>query len=464
MITRIEIEGFKTFQDFSLDLAPFTVIAGANGSGKSNLFDALRLLSSLAEKDLKQAFQEQRGEPHELFTQYGAGKAATRMRFAVELLLNPTVEDDWGQRSDLAHLRMRYELEIERRPDPNNGLDKLYVLRENLRPLKAKEDEWKKHFLAVGSEGWRPRKRSNNFKPYIETREVNGVPALFLRQDGTRGGKPTPARELGRTVLSGVTGADFPHAFAVKQELLGWRQLHLEPSEMRKPASLFNPDQLGDHGEHLTAALQRIESRQPGTLQSISRRLSQFVPSLRRITIDKDEARQQWVLQVQSSEGQRWTSRVLSEGTLRLLVFTALAHDETYSGTLCLEEPENGIHPARIREALDLLRDLSTDLRQPPQEGVLLRQVLVNTHSPVLLKEYFRREAEFQGLCYFAFLSKIVDPKEKVSYRITRMLPVSRQSEQPTLFPHLSPAEIRLTETQVEEFLHAPAGAEFPSA
>ena len=41
MLTRIEIDGFKTFEDFSLALGPLTVIAGTNASGKSNLFDAI---------------------------------------------------------------------------------------------------------------------------------------------------------------------------------------------------------------------------------------------------------------------------------------------------------------------------------------------------------------------------------------------------------------------------------------
>jgi AAA15 family ATPase/GTPase len=49
MLTQIEIDGFKTFKDFKVELAPFQVIVGPNGSGKSNLFDALQLLSRLAE-------------------------------------------------------------------------------------------------------------------------------------------------------------------------------------------------------------------------------------------------------------------------------------------------------------------------------------------------------------------------------------------------------------------------------
>src|SRR5438552_19136524 len=52
MITQIEIDGFKTFKDFKVELAPFQVIVGPNGSGKSNLFDALHLLSRLADKEV----------------------------------------------------------------------------------------------------------------------------------------------------------------------------------------------------------------------------------------------------------------------------------------------------------------------------------------------------------------------------------------------------------------------------
>lgn len=48
MITYIYIDGFKAFRDFEIYLTPVTVVAGTNASGKSNLFDALAFLSSLA--------------------------------------------------------------------------------------------------------------------------------------------------------------------------------------------------------------------------------------------------------------------------------------------------------------------------------------------------------------------------------------------------------------------------------
>ena len=41
MVTRLELDGFKTFRSFAVDLSPFQVIVGPNNAGKSNLFDAL---------------------------------------------------------------------------------------------------------------------------------------------------------------------------------------------------------------------------------------------------------------------------------------------------------------------------------------------------------------------------------------------------------------------------------------
>src|SRR5438874_4114053 len=88
MITQIEIDGFKTFKDFKVELAPFQVIVGPNGSGKSNLFDALQLLSRLAEMDLRTAFQGLRGDPDELFTKLPNGQRTNRIRIAVEMLVD----------------------------------------------------------------------------------------------------------------------------------------------------------------------------------------------------------------------------------------------------------------------------------------------------------------------------------------------------------------------------------------
>lgn len=117
MLTRIEVDGFKTFEGFGLEVGPFVVVLGPNASGKSNLFDAVRLLSHLAGTDHRTAVKGLRGEPHELFRRQTDGSPGTRMTFAVEVLLDPEVRDPWGATVQIAHSRVRYEVEIARRED-----------------------------------------------------------------------------------------------------------------------------------------------------------------------------------------------------------------------------------------------------------------------------------------------------------------------------------------------------------
>jgi AAA15 family ATPase/GTPase len=47
MINRIRIKGYKSLRDVVVHLSPFTIIVGPNAVGKSNLFDALVLLSRM---------------------------------------------------------------------------------------------------------------------------------------------------------------------------------------------------------------------------------------------------------------------------------------------------------------------------------------------------------------------------------------------------------------------------------
>ena len=78
MLTRLEVSGFKNLRDVVVDLGPFTVVAGPNGVGKSNLFDAIHLLSLLVDHPIKDAFRRVRVSPGQ--------KAPLRTLFPREVL------------------------------------------------------------------------------------------------------------------------------------------------------------------------------------------------------------------------------------------------------------------------------------------------------------------------------------------------------------------------------------------
>ena len=74
MLTRLEVDGFKNLHGLEIDFGPFTCIAGENGAGKSNVFDAIEFLSLLSSRTLMEAALEIRstrndrtGNPKDLF-------------------------------------------------------------------------------------------------------------------------------------------------------------------------------------------------------------------------------------------------------------------------------------------------------------------------------------------------------------------------------------------------------------
>jgi AAA15 family ATPase/GTPase len=85
MLTRLKVKGFKSLVDVDVRFGAFTCIAGANGAGKSNLFDAICFLSALADKSLLESAQAVRDETdvRSLFHRSGA-YAAQQMVFEAD--------------------------------------------------------------------------------------------------------------------------------------------------------------------------------------------------------------------------------------------------------------------------------------------------------------------------------------------------------------------------------------------
>ncbi|HIK10430.1 MAG TPA: ATP-binding protein [Oscillatoriaceae cyanobacterium M33_DOE_052] len=82
-----------------------------------------------------------------------------------------------------------------------------------------------------------------------------------------------------------------------------------------------------------------------------------------------------------------WEGYLSLNGTLRFLALAAIEQDPEVQGVLCLEEPENGIHPERIPKMLQLLQDIATDVQEPIGPDNPLRQVIINTHSPAVVSQ-----------------------------------------------------------------------------
>lgn len=92
MLTRLKVSGFKNLVDVDVRFGPFTCIAGANGVGKSNLVNAITLLSALADNPLIDAALSVRdigartGDLRSLFHRVGTDYD-NEMSFEVEMIV-----------------------------------------------------------------------------------------------------------------------------------------------------------------------------------------------------------------------------------------------------------------------------------------------------------------------------------------------------------------------------------------
>ena len=405
MITRLRVNGFKNLVDVDVRFGPFTCIAGANGVGKSNLFDAIVFLSRLADSTLLEAASHVRdpdgrsGDVRSLFTHAGAS-FSEEMRFEVEMIVAPEARDDLNQPAKASITLLRYELALGY--ETGNGLDsaeRLVVRHESLRNLKFGEARQILPFLLTSpkasrksvwmqSQDWRGSVISGRrTAAFISTAGDSGHVRIQRHQDGNGGRQQMfDAANLPRTVLSSTNAQESPTALVARREMQSWSLLHFEPSALRRPDDFRAHSRMSTDGGHLPATLYRLAQRDPDGAEAVyarvANRLSHLIDDVRAVHVDRDDRRELSTLQVEDSERTTHSARALSDGTLRFLALTVLQEDPEASGVWCLEEPENGLYPVRVPAMISLLRDIAVDTDLAVDADNPLRQVIINTHSP----------------------------------------------------------------------------------
>ncbi len=421
MLTRLRVSGFKNLIDVDLHFGPFTCIAGSNAVGKSNLFDVILFLKALMDApitDAAMAVREERGsvsDIHHLFTQTAKG-VCLPIKVEAEMLVPGEGSDYLDQPAEAKTTFLVYRIELRyRAPDGTTARPRIELVEETLDYIK--KGEARAHLPFNHSPNWRDSVvKGRRTSPYISTETLDdGSRVVKLHQDSSTSGGRTrlfQAEKLPRTVLSTVNAQESPTAVLVRQEMLNWRLLQLEPTALRAPDGFDAPSQLAPSGAHLPAALYRLSQEQnrrdlanrsaedaqmmtmkgadgggERALAEIANRLYELIDHVGQVRIDRDDKRELLTLLLTDKYGTELPAKSLSDGTLRFLALASVEIDSTLTGLICMEEPENGIHPERIGGMLELLRDIAVAPDQPVGDDNPLRQVIINTHSPVVVSQ-----------------------------------------------------------------------------
>lgn len=416
MITRFRVDGFKSLVGVDINLGEFTCIAGSNGSGKSNLFDAILFLSHLADHTLLEAAQLVRDPKKQSFDItplfYRAGdNMVSRMTFEVEMIIPKTGQDDLGQFAQASTTLVTYKLVLElNTKNFTIGSIPIKISEESLTHVKL-GDARKHYYLKKSPDTIESLGIQRRTSPFITTDTSAGC--IKIHQDtrakkkNSSGGRPRQVslKSLPRTVISTVNASEAPTAVLARREMQSWRVLQLEPSAMRASDSFTSNPNVQEDGAHLPATLARLlgmtknlfntrnqdlnriveESKARHIKNSILTSLRSLIGGIKDINVDANEKREQFSIVASDYNNTRHEARFLSDGTLRFLALATIANDPQAGGLICMEEPENGIHPKRISAILKLLKSMSKNHMMHTEDENQLKQVIINTHSPLVV-------------------------------------------------------------------------------
>ena len=357
MINGLRLVNFKNFADVNLRIGPFTVIVGANASGKSNLRDAFRFLHGIGRGyTLPDVIGGRHGSGGHTEWEPIRGTAGEVVRFG-----KPQFSLSFGMTLDETDIRYTINVRTDR---ARSGVFRVYA----------------EKLTAGGSPIYTSHPGSDD---PVHAQEVDDHLLLRMARTGNQ-------RKLGMQIAvrshqpaltqigehSQVEPSHKDWAARVVEALGGMRFLDLAPERMRQPAF---PGQtvLGDSGENLPTVLNEIcaDERRNRALAEWTRALTPM--DVHDFEFPTDPTTGRVHLVIVERNGSRVSAYSASDGTLRFLAMLAALLGGNPARLYVFEEIDNGIHPSRQQLLIDLIEGQT-------EKGNY--QVVTTTHSPDLVE------------------------------------------------------------------------------
>lgn len=214
--------------------------------------------------------------------------------------------------------------------------------------------------------------------PRLLQRALNPNGSLF--RIGSRNEKWSIRSSPAATTVSGpfIDGPRTGASARIQSALAGAQLLRLDPDALRTPRPLIPDGQPlrfeDDRGSGLPAIYDAIVTRDIQAFLALNAEFTRLFPDVKSISLTNPSAGAK-AMGIKLNDGTFVPAELMSEGMLYYLAFAALRHMDP-TALLLIEEPENGLHPARIAEVMRILREISRTT-----------QVIIATHSPLVVNE-----------------------------------------------------------------------------
>ena len=347
MITTVAVHGYRSLRELRLPLGRITVVTGANGTGKSSLYRALRLLADCAEGQVVASLAREGGLPSTLWAGPEVISTAVREReYAVE----------GTRRTDRVSLQLGFASD-----------DFSYLIDLGI-PIPGETffnlDPEIKRELVWSGEVMRPA-----------TMLVKRRGPLVQLRDG-RSWRPVEAklRTYESMLTEVIDPANAPELLWIREQVRSWRFYDHFRTDHEAPARLTQigtrTPVLHHDGQDLAAALQTI--REIGDDRALQATITDAFPGSE-LAIRAEAGR--FDLEFGAHGLLRPLGAAeLSDGTLRYLLLVAALLSPRPPQLMVLNEPETSLHP-------ELLAPLARLIGQASAET----QVVVVSHSAPLI-------------------------------------------------------------------------------
>ncbi len=340
-IESIRLKNFKVFQDITMtDIPPFCVVVGANGTGKSTLFQVFGFLKDCLTFNVGAAIQS-RGGWNELVSRgHEHENMVIELQFRMEI-------------SKVQRL-VTYFLEL------SNANNKVEVAREILR-----------------------YKRGSAGSPYHFLDFSFGTGRAVVNEDDFNKTEEELTKEqhyLDKSDILAIKGLGqfqkFKAANAFRQLIENWHvsDFHINLARGSKDAAGY-ADHLSVTGDNLQLVANRLYNERKDIFEKIIELMKKRVPGV--YSIEPEPTKDgRLILKFQDgSFKDPFIDKYVSDGTIKMFAYLLLLYDPAPHPLLCVEEPENQLYPK-------LLWELAEEFRAYTNRG---GQVFVSTHSPDFL-------------------------------------------------------------------------------
>lgn len=345
MIVRLEIDAFKAFDHQAVELDPFSVLVGRNGSGKTSVLQALEFFHGVVAGNLPEHLERHGWNYKDL-----PRLKATNFEFGFTALL------------DLGGSLFWWKLRLGKRLRPGIAGEVVYEIHRShaedvLAGTEPDKDVDELLLDRTGRTMHRYDWVAEDWESITQTLTSSWLQAVDTRYDRDR----------------------FPGLVAVAE----WAR-HIQPYVVLDPNRLREPSRLssrgiGAAGEQLAGFLRHLRTRRPEAFARVWSRVKSAYPRLDEIEIQTTNGaafsfavRESW----STEANPLLNARQASDGLLRLFAFAALPEVTPKPTLIMVDELENGVHPELLGAVVTLLETLADE------EDI---QVVSTSHSPVVL-------------------------------------------------------------------------------